>query len=169
MRLTLSRPRDVRRRGALLLPLLVAACVSSEPRAEVEFSYADFSQGAAPPAFLRVRYDDGGGAHELRGGPTLLPDAALVFPAVRTRTSGVLTVDAAIVTDQGDTLAKNRTVLPLRPDWRWGVDVFAATGTESLPCGGCVGRTASPFRTTTSRDSLYIVWGGRRISAAPVE
>ena len=165
-----ASPRRLPRALAIaLLPftLLLGSCVNSEPRAELELSYADFS-GDAPPSWLVIAWNDGSGEHVIRGSASAMPLGAEVFPRVRTRTSGTLTVRTALVNLAGDTIARGTVQLPLQPDWRWGVDVFAAANADEIECAGCMGRTSFAFRTLGATDSMYVVWGGSSIASSPV-
>jgi len=64
-------------------------------------------------------------------------------------------------------LSEGTVTLPLREDWRWGVDIHAATTDPRLQCFGCFGSRAfalaADFRPV-NRDSIWVVWGGNSIS-----
>jgi hypothetical protein len=164
--------------GLSLLLALTTSCVLPEPRAEVEFSYADFTGGGAPPSWLSIRYDDGTGERELRVDAGTQEGIVVMFPRRRTATTGLLHVRAALVRAPGDTAAKASVALTLRPDWRWGVDLFTAAGAYDEPCNGCIGHQSFPFRIAPDRssgspplivpDSLHVVWGGTSISRVSV-
>ena len=149
-----------------------------EPRAEVEFTYADFTGGGAPATWLSLRYDDGSGERELRVDAGRQEGIVVIFPRRRTSTTGSLHVRAALVRALGDTAAKAALTLTLRPDWRWGVDLFTTAGAYNQPCTGCIGHEAFPFRATPNGssglpslvvpDSLHLVWGGTSISRMSV-
>jgi len=68
----------------------------------------------------------------------------------------------------GDQVLSEGTVtLPLREDWRWGVDIHPATTDPKRECFGCFGSRAfslaAAFRPV-NRDSIWVVWGGNSIS-----
>jgi hypothetical protein len=87
-------------------------------------------------------------------------------PEIPTGTRGEVEVRFRLQT--GDQILSEGTVaLPLREDWRWGVDIRAATTDPRLECFGCVGSRAfslaAAFRPV-NRDSIWVVWGGNSIS-----
>jgi hypothetical protein len=164
--------------GLSSLLAFLASCVMPEPRAEVEFTYADFSGGEAPASWLSLRYDDGNGERELRVDAASQHGTVVVFPRRRTSTTGLLHVRAALVRAPGDTAAKAAISLTLRPDWRWGVELFTSAGAYDQQCTGCMGHESFPFRATPNGsgglpplivpDSLHVVWGGTSISRMSV-
>jgi hypothetical protein len=67
----------------------------------------------------------------------------------------------------GDTVSEGRVKLPLRSDWRWGVQVVSATSDPGEACFGCTGSKAFPLAPEyrgPERDSVWLVWGGSSIS-----
>jgi hypothetical protein len=66
----------------------------------------------------------------------------------------------------GKTVSEGRVVLPLRPDWRWGVQVVSATSDPVEACFGCSGSKAFPLAPEyrgPERDSVWLIWGGNSI------
>ena len=164
-------PRHRRPAGlAALLPLLLlAACVDTKPRAEVEFRYADFT-GSAPPQFLSLAFDDGAGAQPaairpVSGGPSMPAAASTLY---ETRTGGSLAVHLLLARSRADTLASGVIYLPLQPDWRWSVEMFVApSGTMLDYCSRCAGwqrfAVRDPMRPGAA-DTLYVTWAGASLS-----
>jgi hypothetical protein len=67
----------------------------------------------------------------------------------------------------GTTLSEGRVTLPLRPDWRWGLQVVSATSDPVEACFGCVGSKAFPLASQyrgPDRDSVWLIWGGNSIN-----
>jgi hypothetical protein len=67
----------------------------------------------------------------------------------------------------GTTLSEGRVTLPLRPDWRWSVQVISATSDPAEACSGCFGSKAFPLEPAyrgPDRDSVWLLWGGNSIS-----
>jgi hypothetical protein len=67
----------------------------------------------------------------------------------------------------GDTVSEGMVKLPLRSDWRWGVQVVSATSDPGEACFGCTGSKAFPLAPEyrgPERDSVWLVWGGNSIS-----
>jgi len=85
----------------------------------------------------------------------------------RTPTAGTLTVEASLEDEQGNAIALGRTELQIRKDWIWNVDIWLSERDPTEWCMGCLGRAAFPVPDTLIPgvpDSLYLVWGGNRIS-----
>ena len=62
--------------------------------------------------------------------------------------------------------------LPLRSDWRWGVQVVSATSDPGDACSDCVGSKAFPLAREyrgPERDSVWLVWGGQAITMQKTE
>ena len=169
----IPRRHRIAARLALLPLLLLAACVDTKPRAEVEFRYADFT-GSAPPQLLSLAFDDGAGAQPaairpVSGGETdapALPSAASAL--YETRTNGSLTVHLLLARSRADTLASGVIYLPLQPDWRWSVEMFVApSGTMLDYCSRCAGwqsfAVRDPLRPGAA-DTLYVTWAGASLS-----
>jgi hypothetical protein len=83
-----------------------------------------------------------------------------------TRTSGDIEI-AFRLEAKGATVSEGSVVLPLRPDWRWGVQVVSATSNPLEACTGCVGSKAFPLAREfrgPERDSVWLLWGGGSMS-----
>ena len=155
--------------GALLATAAATAgCVVSKPKAEVEFRYVNASATGVPVAALTINFDDGGGPRVARGvdlDPT--KDRISRWPRFETRQRGTMLVSVILERSPGDTVATGGVVLPLRQDWRWGVDIFVAGPNLANPCLGCEGVRAFPLRDQSpagQADSLFLIWGGNSIS-----
>lgn len=167
-------PRHFRTAGpAALLPLLLlAACVDTKPRAEVQFRYADFT-GSAPPQLLSLAFDDGAGAQPaairpISSGETDAPLPSAASALYETRTDGSLAVHLLLARSRADTLASGVIHLPLQPDWRWSVEMFVApSGTMLDYCSRCAGwqsfAVRDPLRPGAA-DTLYVTWAGASLS-----
>lgn len=169
----IPRHRRAAAPAALLSLLLLAACVDTKPRAEVEFRYADFT-GSAPPQLLSLAFDDGAGAQPAAIRPVsgsendapALPSAASAL--YETRTDGSLAVHLLLARSRTDTLASGVIHLPLQPDWRWSVEMFVApSGTMLDYCSRCAGwqsfAVRDPLRPAAA-DTLYVTWAGASLS-----
>ena len=87
-------------------------------------------------------------------------------PERSTRSAGALELTYRFA-DAAGTVSTGSIALPLRPDWRWGVDLIAATTDPRVGCFGCSGSRAFPIAPayrSPGRDSLWVVWGGNSIS-----
>ena len=79
---------------------------------------------------------------------------------------GDLTVSFRLET-AGAVLSNGSVTVPRRRDWRWRIDVIAATTDPRLLCFGCSGSAAFPLAAgyrAPGRDSIWVVWGGNSIS-----
>jgi hypothetical protein len=63
-----------------------------------------------------------------------------------------------------DTMATGTFDVPLREDWRWGVDIFVADSNPMRYCFGCFGSRSFKAAPSAPGDSLFLVWGGNSIS-----
>jgi hypothetical protein len=67
----------------------------------------------------------------------------------------------------GETVSEGSVMLPLKRDWRWGVQVVSATSDPREACFGCVGSKAFPLAREyrgPERDSIWLMWRGDSIS-----
>lgn len=159
--------------AALLSLLLLAACVDTQPRAEVEFRYADFT-GSVPPQLLSLAFDDGAGTQAasirpVSGNESDAPAQPAAASALyETRTGGSLAVHLLLARSRADTLASGVIHLPLQPDWRWSVEMFVApSGTMLDSCSRCAGWQAFAVRDPLrpgATDTLYVTWAGASLS-----
>lgn len=146
----------------------IAGCVVSRPTAEVEFRYVNASATGVPVGALTITFDDGGGPRIARG-VDLDPTKGAIsrWPRFETRQRGMMLVSVILERSPGDTLATGGVVLPLRQDWRWGVDILVAQPSLANSCLGCEGVRAFALRSQNpagQADSLYLTWGGNSIS-----
>jgi len=73
---------------------------------------------------------------------------------------------------KGDTVSEGSVTLPLRNDWRWGVQVISATSDPRDACSDCVGSKAFSLAREyrgPERDSVWLVWGGQALTAEKTE
>jgi hypothetical protein len=83
-----------------------------------------------------------------------------------THTRGEIEVAFRLQT-AGVTVSEGAVRLPLRSDWRWGVQVVSATSDPKEACFGCTGSKAfalAPEYRGPLRDSVWLIWGGDSIS-----
>ena len=83
-----------------------------------------------------------------------------------TRTRGELQVSFTLQS-KGETVSEGSVTLPLRSDWRWGVQVVSATSDPGRACHDCTGSKAFPLAREyrgPERDSVWLVWGGHVIT-----
>ena len=82
-----------------------------------------------------------------------------------TRTRGELQVSFRLQV-KGQTVSEGSVSLPLRSNWRWGVQVVSATSDPGPACHGCIGSKAFPLAPEyrgPERDSVWLLWGGRAL------
>ncbi|HUF65430.1 MAG TPA: hypothetical protein VMM17_05580, partial [Gemmatimonadaceae bacterium] len=100
----------------------------------------------------------------VRGG--LVGGSVYDGPDLPTARSGTLRVAYALVTADNDTVSAGALDLPLRSDWRYGIEIIPDSLDPARQCFGCLGSRAfalaEPYRVAAS-DSVYIVWGGNSI------
>lgn len=88
-----------------------------------------------------------------------------------TRTKGEIQISFRLEA-KGDTVSEGSVTLPLRSDWRWGVQVVSATSDPGSACHGCTGSKAFPLAREyrgPERDSVWLLWGGQAITAEKAE
>jgi hypothetical protein len=71
----------------------------------------------------------------------------------------------------GTTVSEGRVALPLKPDWRWAVQLVSATSDPVEACFGCSGSKAFPLARAyrgPERDSVWLLWGGSSMSESTV-
>jgi hypothetical protein len=80
--------------------------------------------------------------------------------------SGTARVAFTVVLADGREVASGDASVPLRGDWVWDFDLFAATTDPRQVCFGCTGSKSFAIPTdlrAEGRDSLWLVWGGNSI------
>lgn len=86
-------------------------------------------------------------------------------PEFPTGVDGTLRV-AFELAPSGATASRGAVEVPLRPDWRYGFDIFVDSLNPALECFGCQGSRAFPLAPQyrrSARDSVWLVWGGNWI------
>lgn len=77
--------------------------------------------------------------------------------------TGAARVSFTLVLPDGRQISSGEVTIPLKRDWRWGVELQARTGDPRSDCFGCFGSKSfalpEQFRSA-GRDSLWLVWGG---------
>jgi hypothetical protein len=84
-----------------------------------------------------------------------------------TGTSGTFSIDFTLLLDGAGTTTTGTVALPLRGDWRWGVDLILSEEDPTATCFGCMGRLAfdvDPVMGYPATMKLWVVWGGNSIS-----
>jgi hypothetical protein len=112
-----------------------------------------------------------------RGWTWRAPDfrSSLEWPTPTTReretgTKGEIQLSFRLET-KGETVSEGSVSLPLRRDWRWGVQVVSATSDPGPACFGCTGSKAFPLAKEyrgPERDSVWILWGGHALGDSTV-
>jgi hypothetical protein len=103
-------------------------------------------------------------------GCDFLADANLGTPhsaELRTGLTGDLVVAFVVADTAGAWSVGGEVTLPLRPDWRWGVQFANTTRDQATQCFGCLGSRGFALPAAARRtdaDSLWVVWGGNWIS-----
>jgi hypothetical protein len=118
---------------------------------------------------LTVTFREGGRTWQARS-TEFTTDASMAVPHTRewqTGTHGSLDVAFELADSLGTVVASGQIALPLRSDWRWGIDFFNTGADPELLCVGCLGSRAFailPAYRAYAGDSLWVVWGGNSIS-----
>ena len=145
---------------------VVAACVSLltgclDERAEVRLTvYKDYELNQFPEIDVVIR--DGMHASEL-----ILNESTPSVGPFGTRKHGELKITCTVLLDGEPTQTRGSIELPLRPDWRWGVDFFIRDEDPAETCFGCFGSKSfelDPKLGYGEGKKFYIVWGGNSIS-----
>jgi hypothetical protein len=121
---------------------------------------ASYRSDRIVPRAQTVTLSDGLRSYVVEGA-ALLPADGKDSPHPTT-TSGDAIVDIVMRDPQG-AIATGRLALPLKPDWIWGVELHIDSVNPSRFCFGCIGSRSFPLRAgvgRTSRDSLWVSWGG---------
>lgn len=149
---------------AVVFLAITGGCRSDDARVSVSF----LPRGPLAVSMLRVRLSDGARTHNL--GPADFTTGGASAPhrsrELPTRQRGTLRVAFALVAGAGDTVSRGEVELPLRRDWRYGVDIMPDTADPTRFCFGCQGSRAFGLAAAyagPAADSVYVVWGGNSI------
>ena len=144
---------------AFLLAVLPAGCGTE--KSEIRLSIRGYPQdGPAPELLVRLR--DGLRVLEY----TLDAETKSVGP-IGTGSAGTLSVEFTVLHDGVPTETAGSIALPLKRDWRWGVDFSITVNDPMDTCFGCFGSEEfelDPVLGYDSQQRLYVVWGGHSIS-----
>lgn len=122
--------------------------------ARAAFSYSLAAGTGLSDGIVLVEFDDGAGMRSVT--------PAWPWQSFITRNSGTLHV--RFVVGAPDTIAMGTIDLPLKKDWEWGIRAFIADRNPT-DFSFCVEATSFPLRRAVpGADSLYIAWGGTRLS-----
>lgn len=149
----------------ILLALAPAPLACDDEEARVSFTVFPV-EARFQANMLTVRFDDGSGSRSLTGADFEGDGGRADTREFPTRTSGTLQVEFVVAADPV-TLAEGSVAIPLKTDWRWGVDFFLTDRDPTEMCFGCFGAAAFPLAPeyrTSDADSLWVVWGGNSIS-----
>ena len=86
---------------------------------------------------------------------------------LRTSSAGTIRVEFVMLQDGVPTGTSGVLELPLKKDWRWGVDLCIAVDDPVQICFGCMGSESfdlDPVLGYDEEKSLFVVWGGNSIS-----
>ncbi len=84
-----------------------------------------------------------------------------------TRRSGSIVIPFTLLMNGEDTATTGTVELPLKSDWRWGLDFFLSDADPREACFGCTGSRAfdvDPAMGLATGVKLWAVWGGNSIS-----
>lgn len=153
----------MRSRAILVCALFVAGLLAGcgTERSEIRLSLQwNTEEEPAPGLFIRLR--DG-----LRVLEYTLDDANRSIGPIGTGSAGTLRVEFTVLLDGRPTGTTGSIELPLRRDWRWGVDFFITVNDPIETCFGCFGSEEyelDPVLGFGPEQRLYVVWGGNSIS-----
>lgn len=145
---------------------VIAACMSLltgclDERAEVRFTvYKDYELNQVPE--IDVFIHDGSHASEF-----VLNESTPSVGPFGTGRHGDLKIVCVVLLDGQATQTRGSIELPLRSDWRWGVDFFIRDEDPAKTCFGCFGSKSfelDPELGYGEGKKFYIVWGGNSIS-----
>jgi hypothetical protein len=151
-----------------IVALLFAGCslFGGDGKAQVEFRLSNSSQDTTSLP-IQVRFSTADQSKTLLRSDFSGPEGSTVAGPFDTATSGQLTVDAALLNQEGDPLTSGTVKLPLKSDWEYRVTVAVGQTNPIRGCFGCQGSKAfavDPALEFAPQDSLFIVWGGNSIS-----
>ena len=89
-------------------------------------------------------------------------------PEIETRTEGLLVLQFYLRDPNGGIVSNGQIELPLKGDWRWGINIWHEHRNPYFACWGCAGYKSFPILRseckTSEKDSVFVVWGGNSIS-----
>ena len=150
-----------------LLSCATPAEVDPSPPLKSQVHFYDMRVPADKPGQYTIRFDDGSGERVVRPADFQLREWG--FPTserIDTRSSGTLDIHVTL-SREGRQVAEGSVALPLKPDWIYGISLFAHDRNPLEGCLGCMGVRSFPIRGSTGAnpEKLHIVWGGNSISA----
>jgi hypothetical protein len=140
---------------------LICLLVGCSGEAEVHLSVQGF-QGSDDVPSIMVTFRDGERIRRVH-----LNSTTRTAGPFSTKTSGELDVTCSILTAQDEIKRGGSITLPLRDDWRWGVDFYISVDDPSEMCFGCFGSESfalDPALGYAEDKKLFIIWGGNSIS-----
>jgi hypothetical protein len=132
-----------------------------DEKAQVRLTtYKDYESKRYPE--IQVTVHDG-----IRALVFVLNEATSSVGPCKTAKRGTLKIKCVVLLDGERTQTRGSVELPLRSDWRWGVDFFIRDDDPAHTCFGCFGSVSyelDPRLGFGEGKKLYIVWGGNSIS-----
>jgi hypothetical protein len=147
-----------------IVGLLLSAACGDGNKSQIMLGVQGNTDLLRPALSVTVRGN--GFTQSWRGGDITTQLAPNYTAAIETPRSGKLTVQVDLA-PAGNATPLPQIELDARPDWIWQVEIWLYGHNPMDGCMGCMGVRAFPVPSTlqrTSRDSLYIVWGGNSIS-----
>ncbi len=144
--------------GMLIISTLVG-CAGKE--SEVQIGLANCGGRETCPDF-QVLISDG-----LYDYDFIVNESNIKAGPFTTRSSGTLRINIIILVGGDETETKGAIELPLKKDWRWGIDIFIQQNDPIDVCFGCFGSKSYALDTVLGYDEnerFFIVWGGNSIS-----
>lgn len=144
---------------SLLIIFMLVGCASKE--SEFRISLANPGGWETCPDF-HIMISDG-----LFDNVFILNESNITAGPLTTRSSGTLRINIIIRVGDNETETKGAIELPLKKDWRWGIDLFIQQNDPIDVCFGCFGSKSyelDPILGYDEDERLFIVWGGNSIS-----
>ena len=94
-------------------------------------------------------------------------DSARRSTEFETQRSGSIVIPFTLLWNGEDTATTGSVELPLKSDWRWGLDFYLSDVDPRDTCFGCMGSRAfdvDPALGLAPEVKLWAVWGGNSIS-----
>jgi hypothetical protein len=98
---------------------------------------------------------------------SMVLDSAQRSTEFETEQSGSIVIPFTLLLNGQDTATSGAVELPLKSDWRWGLDFFLSDADPRATCFGCLGSRAfdvDPVLGLAPEVKLWVVWGGNSIS-----